>query len=136
MCNDAYIMIIDDDFDNFLILSELFKDIGYGSSFLFIENETKVIPYLDKIEMKYLPELIVLDLWMPLISGIDILVYLKQSVKLKDIPVVMYTSIDDSEQREKCLNLGAEDYLVKPYSMREGKAVVEKFLSYLPQLTK
>lgn len=133
MCHASHIMVIDDDFDNFLILSDLFKDISYNGSFLFVDNELRAIEYLEEVGATCIPCLIILDIWMPIINGVDFLSYLKSSEKLRNIPVIVYTSVDDQEQRDRCMQLGAAEFLIKPYSIEEGKLVASHFLSFLPQ---
>jgi DNA-binding response OmpR family regulator len=61
------------------------------------------------------PDLILLDLMMPDINGLDVCRELKQDSRLCKIPIVVLSSSDDSDEIEKCLQLGAQDYLLKPF---------------------
>lgn len=76
------------------------------------------------------PDLIILDLMMPKISGMDVLDILKSTSKTKDIPVIVLTALTTS--KTKSLVYGAEDYLVKAESSLEDivakvKEVVAKY---------
>src|SRR5687768_1255053 len=60
------------------------------------------------------PKLILLDLKMPKVSGIQVLEAIKSDPKLKSLPVVMLTSSNEGPDIEKCFELGANSYIVKP----------------------
>lgn len=60
------------------------------------------------------PDLILLDVIMPKLNGIQVLEMLKADPQTKDIPVVMLTIVGEEEVIEKCLKLGARGYLIKP----------------------
>jgi len=65
------------------------------------------------------PDLVLLDLMLPDISGIEICRRLKSTPSSKDVPVVMVTAKGDEVDRVVGFELGADDYVVKPYSLRE-----------------
>lgn len=67
----------------------------------------------------HLPDLIILDLILPETKGFDLLIQLKASAFFSDIPVIILSSIDTSDQRVKCLQAGAVDYLIKPFNPEE-----------------
>lgn len=70
------------------------------------------------------PDLILLDLILPKLAGLDVLKQLKQDSKTKNIPVIILTNLEDMENIEKALSLGAMTYLVKAsYTLEE---VLEK----------
>lgn len=61
-------------------------------------------------------DLVLLDIMMPVISGYDVLEYMKADSTLRHIPVVMISAIDELESVVRCIELGAEDYLFKPFN--------------------
>lgn len=61
------------------------------------------------------PDLIVSDIKMPSLDGVELLEYLRNSGLFKDIPVIMLSGYEDAEKRKQCLDLGAFKYLVKPF---------------------
>lgn len=67
--------------------------------------------------LKNWPELVLLDLNMPRVNGLEVLVFIKSQEFIRDIPVVMLTSSQNDREREKALNLGAEEFLTKPMSI-------------------
>ncbi|WP_316824453.1 response regulator [Pedobacter miscanthi] len=60
------------------------------------------------------PKLVLLDLKMPKVSGLQVLETIKSDTSLKSIPVVMLTSSNEGPDIEKCFQLGANSYIVKP----------------------
>jgi DNA-binding response OmpR family regulator len=75
------------------------------------------------------PDLILLDIVLPKINGLDVLTKLKEDLETKEIPVVILTNLEDINNVGKALELGAMTYLVKAqYSLEEIFAKIEKVL--------
>lgn len=68
-----------------------------------------------KIAQKESPDLILLDLNLPEMDGFTVLKYLKDDQANKDIPVLVLTNFSQKENIDRCLDLGAEDYLIKAH---------------------
>jgi two-component system chemotaxis response regulator CheY len=62
-----------------------------------------------------LPDLIVSDLKMPSLNGIELLQYISEHETLRHIPVIIHSGYEDSSKKKQCLELGAWAYLVKPF---------------------
>ena len=77
---------------------------------------------------KELPDLILMDVQLPKMSGLDATRALKADARTKDIPVIIITSFALSGDREKAAEAGATNYLAKPYSPRELMAMVRQYL--------
>ncbi|MEP7057482.1 MAG: response regulator [Caldimonas sp.] len=75
-----------------------------------------------------LPDLILMDVQLPKMSGLDATRVLRTDVRTKHIPIVVITSFALSGDRERATEAGAEGYLAKPYSPRELLALVRQFL--------
>lgn len=77
-------------------------------------------------EMKTNPKVILLDLKMPKVNGIEVLTRLKTDLRTKVIPVVILTSSAEDPDIKKCYELGANSYIVKPVDFENfAKAVTE-----------
>ena len=74
------------------------------------------------------PDLLLLDVMLPEMDGLEILKKMKENVDLSQIPVIMATAKGQEYDRIRGLNLGADDYLVKPFSMMEMVARVNAVL--------
>jgi len=75
------------------------------------------------------PELIVLDINMPEVSGIDMLEFLKMRPDLKHIPVVMLSSETTDAQVDEAMKLGANAFVFKPVTLEELEAAINKALA-------
>jgi len=72
------------------------------------------------------PDLIVSDLKMPSLNGLELLENLNSSERLKSIPIIIHSGYEDSGKRKKCLDLGAFAYLVKPFEPEYLVSEVER----------
>ena len=68
-----------------------------------------------RLAKKDKPDLVLLDLQLPELSGFEVLEDLKRSNETKQIPVLVLTNFSQKEDIERCLNLGASDYLIKAH---------------------
>ncbi len=77
----------------------------------------------------YTADLILLDIMMPEMDGVTVLRNLQKNPNTKDIPVLVLTALSDSEKKNLCFNLGAVDYIQKPFDVNELQARVRTHLS-------
>ena len=103
------LLIVDDDKSSLLVLNDILSD-----DYTILAARTG----LEGIERanEYKPDLIVLDVLMPVMSGYDVLSVLKGSKKTRDIPVILVTGVNDTDCERKGFDLGAADYVKKPFS--------------------
>ncbi len=71
-------------------------------------------------------DLIITDMIMPEMTGLELLGYLRSDPKLAAVPVIMLTSQEDEPDRRKAAALGVKDYLIKPFNPLAIKAVVDR----------
>lgn len=123
---------MDDDPEDHIILLDYFAEAGIDLAILYFQdNGKKAIEYLTNIPSDAaLPNLIVLDMNMPVMNGTQTLLHLKQDARLRKIPVIIYSTSDNEQEKRKCLSFGAADYVVKPMTYEEGKLIAEIFVSY------
>ena len=81
-----------------------------------------------EIAQKELPSLILMDVQLPRMSGLDATRLLKSDPRTSAIPIIIITSFALSGDREKAAAAGADSYLAKPYSPRELLALVRQYL--------
>lgn len=105
----ASIMIVDDLPSNIQILSEI---LGKEYSVFFALNGMDA---LEQVKMTR-PDLILLDIVMPGISGLEVCRRLKEDPRMTDIPVIFITALDHPEEEQEGLKLGAADYISKPFN--------------------
>ena len=106
----ATVLVVDDTPDNLTMISALLKNIYKVKVANSGENALK---YLDSAIK---PDLILLDIMMPGLSGYDVIEKLKENPKTHDIPVIFLTAMSSMDDEKKGLGLGAADYITKPIS--------------------
>jgi two-component system response regulator len=102
------------------------KDGAEALDFIFCKGK-----YVDRENT--LPSLILLDLKVPKIFGVEILEVLKSNELTKDIPVVVLSSSSLDSDREVCRNLGVEMYLVKPIRFEDYATAISQLGVYIKQ---
>ena len=107
------ILIIEDEADILQLIDWHLRSEGYTTYTATDGNKG-----LDKAEAK-IPDLILLDLILPGMDGLEVCKSLKKNSKTQNIPVVMLTAKGEEVDRIVGFELGADDYIVKPFSPRE-----------------
>jgi DNA-binding response OmpR family regulator len=79
-----------------------------------------------------LPDLVILDLNLPVVSGFDVCRLLRSREATRDLPIIMLTARTSESDRVSGLDLGADDYVTKPFSLRELAARVRAVLRRQP----
>jgi len=86
------------------------------------------LPFFEWLENTEIPDLVVTDISMPEMNGFELTANLKNSQLFKNITVIVLSGLDDSQDRIKCLQLGAEDYLMKPFNPEELLVKIQKHI--------
>ena len=133
------IMMVDDEPLNMDVLRIHLEIEGYAN-FVCVSDPTQAIATMEAEQ----PDVVLLDLVMPVMTGFEILEQLRQHDTLKHLPVVVLTSSDDSDTKLKALQFGANDFLSKPVDASElalrmrntlSARAYEKRLKYQDPLT-
>ena len=90
----------------------------------------------DAVELaeKFSPDVILLDIVMPEMDGYAVIADLKRSEKTRDIPVIFITGMSENDDEEKGLELGAVDYITKPFSPKLVKLRVKNQIKIIDQM--
>jgi CheY-like chemotaxis protein len=112
------ILFIDDDPTILLISEMMLKDLGYDV--ITADGGVSGIELLKTNDI----DLILLDLMMADIYGLDVLKYIKEKEEFKNIPVVIQSGIKDSDEINKAYKLGASYVLLKPYNQKDLKDII------------
>lgn len=132
----ASILIVEDEEDHARLITKSLLDSGtITEKFIHLKNGEEALNYLKK-EKNYiddddiLPSLILLDIKMPMKNGFEVLEELKNDNRLRKIPVVMLTTTSTTEDINKAMSLGANDYIVKPVQFSEFTEKVKRLGYY------
>jgi CheY-like chemotaxis protein len=117
------IVVIEDDPDVTEVLRGLFDSSGYEG--YFFKSGKEAIEMIDDI----LPDLGIMDLMMPEMSGFEVCQHLKRSGKTRNIPLIAITGYDSRENRLKIFAAGIDDYLPKPFDVRTLLKKIKSLIS-------
>lgn len=128
--NPPVILWADDDLDDIAILRDVLLDIDSTHEIKEVDNGRKVLDYLQQAKQKNgFPCLIVLDMNMPVLSGRETLVLLKNNDDFKEIPVVVFTTSNSNLDRTFCKRFNVE-MITKPLTYNSFKDTIEKLVSF------
>ena len=127
--NSKLILIGEDDLDDQEFLKEIFVSIDDSVSLLFAPNGDQVLSLLDKSDNRQLPCLIILDYNMPGSNGAEILKELKSNSRYDSIPKIIWSTSQSDTYKDICLELGANDYLIKPSNVNDLVEICRYMLS-------
>ena len=126
--NSISILMVDDDEEDWMLLSDAFEELGYRSCLHYEENGEAAVRYLQRcLEEDSLPKAVILDLNMPRLNGKQTLKHIKSNAALKDIPVIIYSTSLNPREKEECMALGAHAYIIKPSSYKESIKTARDF---------
>lgn len=120
------ILVVDDD-PNIRMLLEFLLRKNYS-----ICTRSDGLSGLSWISAGNLPDLIILDIEMPEINGFEFLNRIRESGLYRDIPVIMLSGYEEKEVKDRCLEKGNCEYLLKPFNPEEIFKTIDKFLAVKP----
>ena len=109
--SDAALLVVDDIEDNLLALT---RRLG-GQGYLNVTTAADGRQALELLNSKPY-DLVLLDIMMPNVNGYEVLAQMKANENLRHIPVIMISAVEDIDSVTRCIELGAEDYLAKPFN--------------------
>ncbi|MBP6732781.1 MAG: response regulator [Chitinophagales bacterium] len=110
---DKYVLIVDDDAPNTFALSSYLQSMDMK-----VRIAANGLEALKMLELHGRPEVILLDIVMPVMDGYKTMEALQQNLTLKTIPIIVVTAKALKGDKEKCLEAGAWDYLPKPIDVK------------------
>ena len=113
---DCLIWVVDDDADDIYLIEQGFRECSFNVRTFSPRDVTELIPALEKTYSKDLPQVILLDINMPKVSGKELLGWIRADLRFRHIPVVMFTTSTSRNDKIECMQLGANCFLTKPNS--------------------
>ncbi len=125
MGDDIIILISEDDRGHFILIKHGLRNAGIDNEIVWFCDGQETLDYIytPEGEVKLAADkryILLLDIRMPKIDGIEILEELRKDERLKDLPIVMVTSSDNPDNVRLCRSRGCDGYIVKPL---DGEAI-------------
>ncbi|MCL2230731.1 MAG: diguanylate cyclase [Treponema sp.] len=132
MSTNQKILIVDDEKMNIMSLAQFLKP--HYDIIVATDGVTAL-----EAAVKHIPDIILLDILMPDMSGFEVLIKLKNAAETMNIPVIFITGLNNATDEEKGLSLGAVDYITKPFNQTIVKARIKaqlKMAHYIKTIEK
>ena len=111
MADDQFsLLVVDDNEMNRDLLGRRLERQGYRVTMAV--NGQQALEILERERFS----LVLLDIMLPVVNGYEVLEQMKADRSLNHIPVIITTALDESDGKAKCMDLGADDYLTKPFN--------------------
>jgi CheY-like chemotaxis protein len=128
MKRELKILLIEDDTIELMKLNRVMLSLNMNHKVREANNGEDALELL--LKEKYYPDIILLDLNMPKINGIEFLSILKTNESLKFIPTIILTTSSNERDLLACFNLGIAGYIIKPLKYEDYIAKINLLLSY------
>lgn len=124
--NKQIILAVDDNEDNLLLLTEVLEPLNC-LVMTATHGQTALL-----LAQGYQPDLILLDVMLPDVNGIEVVQRLKQNQETAKIPVVAVTALATEEDRDRLILAGCNNYISKPYLLEDLEALIRQYLPPIP----
>ncbi len=121
------LLLIEDDLIEKMKFERVLGHLGYDISVVTKGNGQDGLDYLNG---GHHPSLILLDLNMPEMNGIEFLTYMHHSETLRHIPIVILTTSENTQDLKKCYALGIAGYILKPLKYEDYELTIKKVMDY------
>jgi CheY-like chemotaxis protein len=120
--NTNWVFIVDDDEDDRFLVQQVFNQQSPDSKLKALSNGAELLETL--AESLTLPNLILLDLNMPVMSGLETLERVRQNPAYESVPIVILTTSDQATDRQRASRLRANGFITKPPTIKQYNEVV------------
>jgi CheY-like chemotaxis protein len=124
------LLLADDDDDDCVIFREALKDLPIASSLTTVNDGVELMDLLTEKDYQ-LHDMLFLDINMPKKNGFECLLEIKQDDKLKDLPVIIFSTSSDTEMINMFYEKGAQYYIRKPGDFSKLRSTIYKAIEYV-----
>lgn len=132
---EVVILVADDDSGHVRLIEKNLRRAALGNRIERFEDGQQVLDYLfcrgSHSRERETPYLLLLDIRMPKVDGVEVLRQLKQDEELRKVPVIMLTTTDDPHEVQRCHALGCSNYIVKPVDYEQFADAIGKLGSFI-----
>ena len=133
--HETVILVADDDAGHALLIEKNLTRAALGNRIERFEDGQQVLDFLfcrgDRKRERETSYLLLLDIRMPKVDGVEVLRQLKQDEELRKLPVIMLTTTDDPREVVRCHALGCSHYVVKPVDYLQFAEVITRMGNFI-----
>lgn len=126
--NSLSILLVDDDIIERMKFKKVCSDINFPCSIVEAENGKKALSLLESLNNSF--NIIILDLHMPTMNGLELLKKIKTSSIYKSIPIIIMSNSEDNSELKQCYDIGISGYFTKPAQYSKYSKKVKSLLKY------
>ena len=129
------ILLVEDESSNVILIRRAMSKLGQSIHLQAVEDGEAAVRYLQATHNPadpngvLLPDVVLTDLKMPRMNGLELLAWIKQHPQFGNLPVVMLSSSEDAEDIRRANELGASSYFVRPGSLKELIEILQKIVT-------
>ena len=131
--HEIQILLVEDNEGDILLTLEAFKELKVNNSVAVVRDGAEAIEFLKsegQFTQRSTPHLILLDINMPKLNGIEVLEFIKKDEKLKKIPVVMLTTSSSDSDIAECYEKSANCFITKPLDFGNFLSVIQSIETF------
>jgi CheY-like chemotaxis protein len=137
MQNEPVILIVEDDEGHAILIRQNLEAIGLQNPIEHFQNGQIALDFLlrrgsGKVREHGREYLVLLDIRMPKVDGIEVLRQIKADPELRKLPVIMLTTTDDSREVDRCHELGCSVYIQKPVDPEKFADAIRRLGMFIP----
>ncbi len=120
-----HLLLVDDDMRNVFALSSILEECGID---VVIASNGKIA--IEKLEIEKNIDIIIMDIMMPVMDGYEAIQKIRENNKYNKIPIIALTAKAMTDDKKKCLEAGANDYITKPIETAQLLSMIKVWLSH------
>ena len=135
--NSVEVLLVEDNINDAELTIRELKKHNMANNLVHVKNGEEALdfifatgPYANSREIHYSPRVVLLDIQMPKVNGIEVLQKIKSDERTRSLPVVMLTSSKEDPDIQKCYDLGANSYIVKPVNFESFAQAIKNLGFY------
>jgi len=128
MVDPLFILIADDDEDDRIFFRDALQEIKVSTNLTLVDDGSQLMTYLNNPDNR-VPDVLFLDLNMPVLNGMNCLIEIRKNSRLKDLAVAIYSTSSSEENIEEAFVQGANIYIKKPNDFSALKIILEHVIT-------
>lgn len=127
--NDLDFLFVEDSINDVYLIKRILKKENLTEKYHWLKDGKEALDYFEN-EENPLPKVVLLDIKMPKVNGLEVLKFLKENSRTKKMPVVMYSSSLQKSDVDTAYDLGANSYMRKPETLNDMKELFVQIFKY------